>query len=101
MHALAAQNPSLNPTRRSGVTVDMALRVMAGSLILASLALGTWVHPGFFLFTAFVGANLLQSGFSNSCPAMTIFRKLGFRDSSEDTPTGVNGPQSRSGCCGS
>jgi len=62
------------------MTVERAVRVLAGSLVMASLALGYWVHPGFFLFTAFVGANLFQSGFTNTCPAMTIFRRLGLRD---------------------
>jgi hypothetical protein len=59
------------------MTVERALRALAGSFVLASLALGYWVHPGFLLFTAFVGANLLQSGFTNACPAMWAFRKLG------------------------
>jgi hypothetical protein len=61
-------------------TVDMAVRAMAGFFVLVSVALGYWVHPAFFLFTAFVGLNLLQSGFTNGCPAMTIFRKLGLPD---------------------
>jgi hypothetical protein len=38
------------------------------------------VHPGFYLFTAFVGANLLQSAFTNWCPMMTILRRLGVKD---------------------
>ena len=62
------------------MTVERALRATAGTFVLLSLGLGYWVHPGFFLFTAFVGANLLQSGFTNACPAMWIFRKLGLRD---------------------
>lgn len=62
------------------MTVERALRTMAGGFVLLSLALGYWVHPGFFWFTAFVGANLLQSGFSNACPAMALFRKLGLKD---------------------
>jgi hypothetical protein len=37
------------------------------------------VHPAFLLLTAFVGANLLQSAFTNACPAMTVFRWLGLR----------------------
>ena len=53
---------------------------LAGFFVMASVALGYWVHPGFFLFTAFVGANLFQSAFTNACPAMTIFRKLGLPD---------------------
>ena len=62
------------------MTVERALRAMSGFLVLLSLALGYWVHPGFWLFTAFVGANLLQSAFTNACPAMTIFRKCGLKD---------------------
>lgn len=63
------------------MTVERALRGLAGGMVLASLALGYFVHPGFFLLTAFVGANLLQSSFTNACPAMTIFRRMGLRDS--------------------
>ncbi len=59
------------------MTVERAVRALAGLFVLGSVALGYWVHPGFFVFTAFVGANLLQSGFTNSCPAMTVFRRLG------------------------
>jgi hypothetical protein len=62
------------------MTVERALRGASGFLVLLSLALGYWVHPGFWLFTAFVGANLLQSAFTNACPAMTVFRKCGLRD---------------------
>lgn len=62
------------------MTVESAVRALAGLFVMVSLALGYWVHPGFFLFTAFVGANLFQSAFTNACPAMTIFRKLGFPD---------------------
>jgi hypothetical protein len=61
------------------MTIERALRALAGFLVVASVALGYWVHPGFFLFTAFVGLNLFQSAFTNSCPAMAIFRKLGLR----------------------
>ena len=63
------------------MTVERALRLIAGSFILLSLALGHYVSPYWYLFTAFVGLNLLQSGFTNWCPAMTILRKLGFRES--------------------
>jgi hypothetical protein len=62
------------------MTVEAAVRALAGAFVLASVALGYWVHPAFFLFTAFVGANLLQSAFSGTCPAMAMFRKLGFKD---------------------
>lgn len=60
--------------------VDRLLRLIAGAFVLGSLALGVWVNEKWFWFTAFVGANLLQSGFTNWCPMMTILRKLGVRD---------------------
>jgi len=56
------------------------LRAIAGTFVLLSLALGWFVHPGFFLFTAFVGANLLQSAFSKTCPMMAVLRRLGVRE---------------------
>jgi len=61
------------------MNVERALRLIAGSFVVASVALGYFVHPAFFLFTAFVGLNLLQSGFSNWCPMMTFLRKAGLR----------------------
>ena len=48
--------------------VNRWLRMVAGSFVLASLALGYWVNPKWYLFTAFVGLNLLQSAFTNSVP---------------------------------
>ncbi len=61
------------------MTIEQALRALAGFFVMLSVALGYWVHPGFFLFTAFVGLNLFQSAFTNACPAMAIFRRLGLR----------------------
>jgi len=57
--------------------------VFAGAFVLISLALGTWVHPYWFFFTAFVGANLFQSGFSKLCPLAMILKKLGVPDARE------------------
>ncbi len=59
------------------MTIERALRALAGFFVLLSAALGYFVHPAFLLFTAFVGLNLLQSAFTNACPAMWVFRKLG------------------------
>ena len=59
------------------MTVERALRVIAGTFVLLSLALGYYLSPYWYLFTAFVGLNLLQSGFTNWCPMMTFLRKLG------------------------
>jgi multidrug efflux pump subunit AcrB len=63
--------------RRNVMNIERALRLIAGSFVVASVALGMWVHPAFFWFTLFVGANLVQSSFTNWCPMMTILRKAG------------------------
>jgi hypothetical protein len=61
------------------MTVDRALRLIAGAFVFASVMLGMYVHPNFYWFTAFVGLNLLQSAFTNWCPMMAILRKAGLR----------------------
>jgi len=61
------------------MTVDRALRLIAGAFVFASVMLGMFVHPDFYWFTAFVGVNLLQSAFTNWCPMMAILRKAGLR----------------------
>ena len=53
--------------------------MIAGAFVLASVALGHWVSPKWYLFTAFVGLNLFQSAFTNWCPMMSILRKLGVK----------------------
>ena len=63
------------------MTVDRLLRMIAGAFVVMSVALGYWVSPYWFLFTAFVGLNLFQSAFTNWCPMMTFLRRLGVRDS--------------------
>lgn len=63
------------------MTVERGLRLMAGTFVLLSLALGYWVSPYWYLFTAFVGLNLLQSGLTNWCPAMFLLKKCGLRES--------------------
>ena len=62
------------------MTVDRYLRMVAGTFVLLSLAVGYWVSPYWYLFTTFVGLNLLQSAFTNWCPMMTILQKLGVRN---------------------
>ena len=59
------------------MTLESKIRVIAGSFVLISLALGWWVSPWFFLFTAFVGFNLLQSGLTGWCLMNDILRKTG------------------------
>ena len=58
-------------------TVNDWIHAIAGIFILVSLALGVWVHQYWLFFTAFVGANLLQFGFSKICPLGIILKKLG------------------------
>ena len=65
------------------MTIERYLRLIAGSFVLLSLALGYTVSPYWYLFTAFVGLNLLQSGFTDWCPMMAILRKLGVKPQSE------------------
>ena len=66
------------------MTSERMVRIVAGFFALLSLALGAlaspFYHSGYWLwFTAFVGLNLLQSGFTGFCPAETVFLKLGFK----------------------
>ena len=59
------------------MNVNDWLRLIAGFFILLSVALGHFVSPYFYLFTAFVGLNLAQSALTGWCPMMTILRKAG------------------------
>ncbi len=70
------------------MTTDRAIRIMAGGFVLLSLALGVEASPlfvskNFLWFTAFVGANLFQSGFTRFCPAEMIMVKLGMKRNDE------------------
>jgi hypothetical protein len=56
---------------------EAVIRRFAGVFVLLSLAAGWWLHPAWFLFTAFVGANLLQSSYSRFCPLERILGRLG------------------------
>ena len=61
------------------MTVERYIRMIGGGFVVLSLALGYWVSPYWFLFTAFVGLNLFQSAFTNWCQMMTILRKSGVK----------------------
>jgi hypothetical protein len=66
------------------MSVERLIRIFAGSFVLVSLALGAeasplFVNENFLWFTAFVGANLLQSGFTRFCPLESLLRRLGVR----------------------
>jgi hypothetical protein len=64
------------------VTVERALRLIAGALVILSVLLGIFVNVNFLWFTLFVGVNLFQSAFTNWCPMMVILRKGGLPDAS-------------------
>jgi hypothetical protein len=62
------------------MTVERALRLIAGLFVALSVVLGIYVDPRFLWFTLFVGLNLFQSAFSNWCPMMAILRRAGLQD---------------------
>ncbi len=61
------------------MTVDRAVLIFAGVVVLVSLALGFAVSPYWYLLTAFVGLNLIQASFTGFCPAAIIFKRLGIK----------------------
>jgi hypothetical protein len=87
---MKVKSRDLRPEKENTMTLNDALRGLGGFFTLASVALGYWVHPGFFLFTAFVGANLLQSAFSKTCPMVPILKKVGLTDAVD---------QPKASCC--
>jgi hypothetical protein len=68
------------------MTIERYIRIIAGLFIMTSLALGVegsplFVSKWFLAFTAFVGLNLFQFGFTNLCPLGMILKKLGVPES--------------------
>lgn len=57
--------------------MEMVIRRFAGVFVLISILLGHFVNPLWFLFTAFVGVNLLQSSFTGFCPLEVVLKKVG------------------------
>ena len=70
------------------MTIEQALRLMAGVVVLLSVALAQLHHLAWLWLTAFVGLNLLQSAFSGWCPAMYLFRRLGLRPCRDESSIG-------------
>jgi hypothetical protein len=62
------------------MTVNRYLRLIAGSFIILSVLLAHLYSPWWLLFTAFVGANLAQSAFTDWCPMITLLRRLGVKE---------------------
>lgn len=63
------------------MTIERAIRLLAGIMVLISVALTHWVHPNFIWFTVFIGVNLAQSAITGFCPPAWLFRKMGLPDS--------------------
>ena len=63
------------------MTINEALRLIAGTMILVSLLLTQFHSPNWMWFTAFIGVNLLQSSITKWCLMMTILKKLGLKES--------------------
>jgi hypothetical protein len=61
------------------MTIDKAVLIFAGVMVLLSLVLTYYVHPLWMLLTIFVGLNLIQSAFTGFCPAAIVFKRLGFK----------------------
>lgn len=59
------------------MSVENAIRVLAGTLVLTSVALAHFVSPWWLLLACFVGLNLIQSAFTGFCPAEIVLKKLG------------------------
>lgn len=68
------------------MSLENRIRAIAGTFVLASLALGWWVNPLWFLFTAFVGLNLLQSSFTKWCLMEDILKALDRRKAGTTKP---------------
>jgi hypothetical protein len=70
------------------MSIERYLRLIAGFFVMLSVALGHWVNPNWFFFTAFVGLNLFQSAFTDWCPMIAILEKLGVK---RERSLGLNG----------
>ena len=67
------------------MTLENAVRITAGTMVLISLALAHWVNQWWLLLAVFVGVNLIQSAFTGFCPATIMLKKLGVGQTSSST----------------
>ena len=65
------------------MSLERMVSAFAGFMVLLSVLLTQFVHPGFIWLTVFVGANLFQQSFTGFCPAAIVMRKLGARSERE------------------
>ena len=71
------------------MSIENAIRVLAGTKVLISLALGHWVSEWRLMLACFVSLNLIQSAFTGICPAVTILKKLGVGREEETSRNGT------------
>lgn len=86
---LAAGLPATHGPK--GLSLERQVRIAAGSLVLAGLVLGTWIHPGFYGLSAFVGAGLVFAGLTDWCGMGLLLAKAPWNK--------VSATDSRSSCC--
>lgn len=61
------------------MTIDRAVFVFAGLVVLSGIALAAFVHPWWIALPIFAGLNMIQAAFTGFCPAAMAFKKLGFK----------------------
>ena len=72
------------------LSLEHAVEAFAGFMVLLSVALTVFVHPGFVWLTVFVGANLFQQSFTGFCPAAIVLRKaFGLKTEAEQARAGA------------
>ena len=65
------------------MTIENGIRILAGTMMLLALGLGTYVHHYWYFLGVFVGLNLIQSAFTGICPAAAVLKKLGCKPTCE------------------
>lgn len=61
---------------RKTISLDNQVRILAGSIVLAGVGLGWWVHPAFFGLSAFIGAGFVFAGLTNTCGMGIMLSKM-------------------------
>jgi hypothetical protein len=79
----ASENRISGFERRKLMSIERGVAAFAGFMVLLSVVLTQFVHPGFVWLTVFVGANLFQQAFTGICPAAWVMRRAGLRSEGE------------------
>ncbi len=75
MNAVKQSNLEITKTARKAIPLERQIRIAAGLLVITGVALGTWVNPGFYGLSAFVGAGLTFAGITDICPMGMLIAK--------------------------